>query len=52
MAAANKVGLQAEWLCREKTEGQGTCETLTALADKQKVDLLVAGSFGRKGEKL
>ncbi|GAX72774.1 hypothetical protein CEUSTIGMA_g230.t1 [Chlamydomonas eustigma] len=41
-----------EWICREKEEGQSTCQTLTKIAAKQKVNLLVLGSFGRKGEKL
>ena len=44
--------VQAEWLCREKEEGRSTCESLTRLADKSSVDLLVIGSWGRKGEKL
>lgn len=38
-------------MCKEKEPGQTTCQSLTALADKQGVQLLVVGSFGRKGEK-
>ncbi|KAJ9509858.1 hypothetical protein QJQ45_011548 [Haematococcus lacustris] len=37
---------------REKDEGMSTCQTLTKMADRLAVDLLVLGSFGRKGEKL
>ena len=43
--------INAEWACREK-EALSTCEALMALADAKKVDLLVVGSWGRKGEKL
>lgn len=42
----------SEWVCREKGEGQSTCEALTSVADKLHADLLFLGSFGRKGEKL
>ena len=41
-----------EWNCREKGEGLTTGMQLMKMAAKQKVDLLVLGSFGRKGEKL
>jgi hypothetical protein len=41
-----------EWICRDKEEGQSTCVALTKLASKHKIDLLVLGSFGRKGERL
>jgi hypothetical protein len=41
----------SKWLQKEK-EGLSTCEALTQLANDNAVDLLVAGSFGRKGEKL
>eukprot|EP00877_Chromochloris_zofingiensis_P000888 jgi/Chrzof1/107/Cz01g03220.t1 len=44
--------VEATWACQEKQPGQSTCEALTALAEANKVDLLVLGSFGRKGEKL
>ena len=44
--------VKAEWLCREKEEGRSTCESLTRLAEKHRTDLLVLGSWGRKGEKL
>uniref|UniRef100_A0A7S0QZT8 UspA domain-containing protein n=1 Tax=Chlamydomonas leiostraca TaxID=1034604 RepID=A0A7S0QZT8_9CHLO len=52
MVASLKLGCRAEWLCREKSEGESTCAALTTMADKAGVDLLVLGSFGRKGEKL
>ncbi len=41
----------AKWMQKEK-EGLSTCEALTQLANDNGIDLLVAGSFGRKGEKL
>ncbi len=44
--------VKAEWLCHEKDGGKTTCEALTHLADRSNIDLLVVGSFGRKGEKL
>lgn len=47
-----RVQIAAEWMCREKEEGRSTCESLTRLADKSAVDLLIVGSWGRKGEKL
>lgn len=40
------------WACREKGADQSTCEVLMDLAQEQNIDLLVVGSFGRKGEKL
>jgi hypothetical protein len=43
--------INAEWACQEK-EDKSTCEALMSLADAKKVDLLVLGSWGRKGEKL
>lgn len=43
--------MRAEWACAEKGGGQSTCEALTALAAARGVQLLVVGSFGRKGEK-
>ncbi|KAG2497630.1 hypothetical protein HYH03_004370 [Edaphochlamys debaryana] len=49
---AHGARVKAEWLCREKEEGRSTCESLTRLADKAGTDLLVLGSWGRKGEKL
>ena len=42
---------QLEWACREKLEGCTTLASLTTLAEKKKVDILVMGSHGRKGEK-
>ena len=41
----------ARWVQVDK-EGSTTCEALTRLANDHAVDLLVAGSFGRKGQKL
>ena len=49
---ADSARIPLEWICREKDEGQSTCVALTKLAAKKNVDLLVLGSFGRKGEKL
>jgi hypothetical protein len=43
---------RAEWACREKGAGSSTCQALMALAQEQRVDLLVVGSFGRKGERV
>lgn len=40
------------WACRDKGANQSTCEVLMELAQEQNTDLLVVGSFGRKGEKL
>jgi nucleotide-binding universal stress UspA family protein len=43
---------RAEWACHEKGAGRSTCQTLMTLAQEQHVDLLVVGSFGRKGERV
>lgn len=42
----------SEWAARAKEDGESTCEALTKLAALQHVDMLVVGSFGRKGDKL
>lgn len=42
----------AEWACKDKGPQQTTCEVLMQLAQDQNIDLLVVGSFGRKGEKM
>jgi hypothetical protein len=42
----------AEFASCEKAADQSTCEALTALAAAARVDLLVLGSYGRKGEKI
>lgn len=52
MAAADKLGLKTEWVCREKLDGDSTCKSLVSLTDSHNVDLLVMGTYGRKGEKL
>lgn len=44
--------MQAEWHQDEKGHTKSTCEALTRLAEFLKADILVLGSFGRKGEKL
>ena len=49
---ADTARIPMEWRCRNKDEGQSTCVALTKLASRHKVDMLVLGSFGRKGEKL
>jgi hypothetical protein len=51
MAAHDKLGLKANWVCREK-QLNSTCKTLIKLVDERNLDLLVIGNFGRKGEKL
>ena len=43
---------KAEWACQDKGQGRSTCEVLMELAEASNLDLLVVGSFGRKGEKL
>ena len=40
------------WYNKEKGPGQSTCEALTELSEQLRIDVLVVGSFGRKGEKL
>jgi hypothetical protein len=42
---------KAEWACREKGSSS-TCEALMQLAQENSIDLLIVGSWGRKGEKL
>jgi hypothetical protein len=44
--------LSAEWACRDKSQRLTTCEALMQLAEENKVDMLVLGSWGRKGEKM
>jgi hypothetical protein len=44
--------LSAEWACRDKGQVRSTCEALMQLAEENKVDMLVLGSWGRKGEKM
>eukprot|EP00884_Botryococcus_braunii_P020713 jgi/Botrbrau1/7325/Bobra.247_3s0020.1 len=49
---AAQLQVQAEWHQDEKGHTKSTCEALTRLAEFLKTDILVLGSFGRKGEKL
>lgn len=49
---AGKYHATSEWLCKNKQPGQSTCEVLTHLSDSNQANILVVGSFGRKGEKL
>ncbi|MEW5303050.1 MAG: hypothetical protein WDW38_001367 [Sanguina aurantia] len=51
-ALTSAARVPSTWLCREKGGGQSTCTALTKMADKAAVDLLLIGSWGRKGEKL
>lgn len=40
------------WYKKEKAKGQTTCEALMELTEELQVDILVVGSFGRKGERM
>ena len=44
--------LDAVWYKKEKSKGQSTCEALIELTEELQVDILVVGSFGRKGERM
>ncbi|DBA85324.1 hypothetical protein WJX79_008291 [Trebouxia sp. C0005] len=44
--------LDAVWYKKEKSKGQSTCEALIELTEELQVDILVVGSFGRKGERI
>ncbi len=46
------VQLDAVWYKKEKSKGQSTCEALIELTEELQVDILVVGSFGRKGERM
>lgn len=52
LAALTHAQVPAEWAGCEKEPGQTTCQALTALAASQGIDLLLVGSYGRKGEKI
>jgi hypothetical protein len=39
MVASLKLGLTADWVCREKEEGQSTCQAVTKLANKSAVSM-------------
>lgn len=44
---------KAEFACKDKGGAESsTCSVLMELAQENSIDLLVVGSFGRKGEKL
>ena len=44
--------LDGVWYKKEKAKGQTTCEALVQLTEELQVDILVVGSFGRKGERM
>lgn len=44
--------VHCEWVQKEKDQEVGTCGTLVKLADDHACDMLVLGSYGRKGEKI
>ncbi|KAL3131802.1 hypothetical protein ABBQ38_007518 [Trebouxia sp. C0009 RCD-2024] len=44
--------LDGVWYKKEKAKGQTTCEALVELTEELQVDILVVGSFGRKGERM
>lgn len=44
--------LDGVWYKKEKAKGQTTCEALIELTEELQVDILVVGSFGRKGERM
>ena len=46
------IQLDAVWYKKEKSKGQSTCEALIELTEELQVDILVVGSFGRKGERM
>ena len=46
------VQLDAVWYKKDKKEGQSTCEALVQLTEEIQIDVLVVGSFGRKGERM
>ena len=43
--------VDATWYCKEKGT-LSTCSALTELAEHLHLDVLVLGSYGRKGEKM
>ena len=46
------VQLDAVWYKKEKAKEQSTCEALIELTEELQIDILVVGSFGRKGERM
>lgn len=51
-AICNRHVLQLDgvWYKKDKRAGQSTCEALVQLTEELEIDILVVGSFGRKGE--
>ena len=45
-----QLQLDAVWYKKEKAQGQSTCAALIELTEELQIDILVVGSFGRKGE--
>ena len=52
MLSCPPLQVDCVWYNKEKGPGQSTCEALTELSEQLHIDVLVVGSFGRKGEKL
>ena len=47
-----ELQLDGVWYKKEKSKGQTTCEALVELSEELQIDVLVVGSFGRKGERM
>lgn len=52
MKLSCSLQLDGVWYKKEKAKGQTTCEALIQLTEELQVDILVVGSFGRKGERM
>lgn len=47
-----RLQLDGVWYKKDKAKGQTTCDALIELTEELQVDILVVGSFGRKGERM
>lgn len=52
MTLKSLLQLDGVWYKKEKAKGQTTCEALIQLTEELQIDILVVGSFGRKGERM